>query len=262
LNAINGHHLNMTVLVPEDRREAMGMRIMKPTTELNAERAKRKRARRDRVRIFAFLSAVLCVFPLFVKQEAWWEDGRGPNHRTAEWLPYRRYSNDIEEGLAILGKTNNADVQYLRSRGNPIHFIPGTSGRMGDTTPEGVIELPIRLRDRPVEIAVVLSHEIFHAERHDPIEPPPEHSLLRRLLWHSEEEDAHTKGLWMAIKLWRRGYHAVWHLLGFQWLLELFLYPFAVSQAALMWFLTLLAWLPRNKAVIGAMVQRKPAVNR
>jgi hypothetical protein len=181
--------------------------------------ANTKQAISDWLKMFCVITLLLSLAPVAVKKHNWWEDGRGPNLKTSAWQPYRRYSPDVEEALTILQGTDAAEVLYLRSRGNPIIFIPGVKRRAGDTTPLGVIELPERFRDEPAAIAVILSHEIFHAERHDPIAVPREYPLWRRLLWHSEEEAAHCKGLWTAMKLSFK-YPSVWQVLGAQWLLE------------------------------------------
>jgi hypothetical protein len=108
-----------------------------------------------------------------------------------------------------LGEADGSEVRYLRSRGNPIEFVAGVEGVMGDITPLGVIEVPNRFIGKPAEIAVVLSHEILHAERHDPFGTPAEYSPWRRLFWHNEEEVAHNKSLWTAMMLWRK-HHSVW----------------------------------------------------
>jgi hypothetical protein len=184
----------------------------------------------DWLKVFCVIALLLSFAPVAIKKHNWWEDGRGPNLRTSAWKPYRRYSPDVEEALTILQGTDAPEVLYLRSRGNPIVFVPGVKGRAGDTTPLGVIELPERFRDEPAVIAVILSHEIVHAERHDPIVVPSEYPLWRRLLWHNEEEAAHCKGLWTALKLSFK-YPSVWLVLGAQWLLEPPLYVIVGPQS-------------------------------
>jgi hypothetical protein len=172
------------------------------------------------------LLKAFCVIVLFlsfltgsIKEHNWWEDGKGPYLRTSDWVPYRRYSADVEQALTILQCVERDEVLYLRSRGNPIIFVPGSRWREGDTTERGVIELPERVRGKPTAIAVILSHEIFHLQRHDPIVVPREYPLWRRILWHDEEEAAHWKGFWTAVKLSCK-YPSVWQVLGAQWLLE------------------------------------------
>jgi hypothetical protein len=68
-------------------------------------------------------------------------------------------------------------------------------------TPLGVIEVAKRFSGKPAEIAVVLSHEIIHAERHDPFAMPSEYSLEAGIP-SREDEVAHTKSLWTATVLW------------------------------------------------------------
>jgi hypothetical protein len=172
------------------------------------------------------LLKAFCVIVLFlsfltsnIKEHNWWEDGHGPYPRTSAWIPHRRYSPDVEQALTILQCVERDQVLYLRSRGNPINFVPGSRGRRGATTERGEIELPERFRGNPTAIAVILSHEIFHLQRHDPIVVPREYPLWRRILWHDEEEAAHWKGFWTAVRLSCR-YPSVWQVLGVQWLLE------------------------------------------
>jgi hypothetical protein len=186
----------------------------------------------DWLKVFCVIGLILSFAPVAIKKHNWWEDGRGPNLRTSAWEPSRRYSPDVEEALTILQGTDAPEVLYLRSRGNPIVFVPGVAGRAGDTTPLGVIELPQRFRDKPAAIAVILSHEILHAERHDPIVVPHEYPLWRRLFWRTEEEAAHCKGFWTALKLSSK-YPSVWQVLGAQWILEPPLYFIVGPQSIL-----------------------------
>lgn len=175
-----------------------------------------------------FYAAIVLVFGLLSaapKQQNWWKDG-APMHRdTSAWHPYRQYSPDIEEGLSILSTVEPEEVSYFRSRGYPVIFVPGVPGTMAATTPLGVIEIPYRFQGQPAQLAVVLSHEIVHEQRHDPFTSPTEYPLWRRLLWHQEEEVAHNKDLWVALKL-RPKYHSVWHVLGGQWVWEPLIYWF------------------------------------
>jgi hypothetical protein len=186
-----------------------------------------------------FLLKVICcsiaLLLIFVsvakKKENWWEDGKGPYLRTSDWIPHRRYSADVEQALTILQSVDRAEVLYLRSRGNPIIFVPGSRWRLGDTTERGEIELPERFHGNPTAIAVILSHEIFHLQRHDPIVVPREYPLWRRILWHDEEEAAHWKGFWTAVRLSCQ--YPVWQALGVQWLLEPPLYFIVGPQSIL-----------------------------
>lgn len=196
---------------------------------------------------------VFCL-PAGVKQRNWWVDGLRLNQHTAEWKPFRLYSDDIERALTILASTDESKVAYLRTRGNPIIFVPRVEGTLGDTTPEGVIEISDHFRGKPPEIAVVLSHEIFHAERHDPYARPARYSMVRRIFWRGEEDQAHTDSLWTAIRLWWRGNHTVWNALGFEWLFEFLLYPFlgvwlAVDLVLQVWLiLSMLVGLTKERA--------------
>ena len=176
------------------------------------------------LKLLAFIVCVLSFAPLCIKNYYKWEDSQAPHIGTAAWHPYRLYSPDVEAGLSILASADPAEVSYLRSRGFPVTFVPRLPGRLADTTAQGVIEIPQRFEGQPAQVAVVLSHEIVHEQRHDPFVTPPEYPRWRRLLWHQEEEVAHNKGLWVALKLWPR-YHSVWNVLGWQWLAEPFLYP-------------------------------------
>ncbi len=155
-----------------------------------------------------------------LKRDHWWEDAQGPNLRTAAWKSGSRYSKDVESALNILRQTDPEKVHYLRSRGNPVEFIVTGTGYLGHTTPQGVIQIGQRFRRRPIETAVVLAHEITHAERHDPDEQPPEHSLLYRLVWHTEEQEAHWQDFLVALDLWPK-YHAVWKVLDAGWIFEI-----------------------------------------
>jgi hypothetical protein len=103
----------------------------------------------DWLKAFCVVALFLSFAPVAIKKHNWWEDGRGPYLRTSAWIPHRRYSPDVEEALTILQGVDAAEVLYLRSRGNPIIFVPGVQGRAGDTTPLGVIELPERFRGKP-----------------------------------------------------------------------------------------------------------------
>jgi hypothetical protein len=206
--------------------------------------SKMRQQANDWLKAFCVIALILSFAPVAIKKHNWWEDGRGPNLRTSAWIPRRRYSPDVEEALTILQGVDAAEVLYIRSRGNPIIFVPGVQGRAGDTTPLGVIELPERFRGKPTAIAVILSHEIFHAERHDPIVVPREYPLWRRLLWHNEEEAAHCKGLWTAVKL-SFEYPSVWQVLGAQWLLEPPLYFIVGPQSILAGVALLAIWFRR-----------------
>jgi hypothetical protein len=102
------------------------------------------------LKVFCCSIALLLSFASVAKKKQnWWEDGKGPYLRTSDWIPHRRYSADVEQALTILQCVDRAEVLYLRSRGNPIIFVPGVQGRAGDTTPLGVIELPERFRGKP-----------------------------------------------------------------------------------------------------------------
>lgn len=170
-------------------------------------------------KLYTAIVAICLLAPACIKRYNWRVDGEALRQQTAAWKPNQRYRPDVEQGLSILASTEPAEVNYLRQRGFPVVFVPGVPGRLGDTTAQGVIELPERFAKRPAQIAVVLSHELIHEQRHDPFTRPAEYSVLRRVFWHGEEEEAHNKDLWVAIKLWRK-HHDVWGVLGCQWLFE------------------------------------------
>ena len=71
--------------------------------------------------------------------------------------PNRRYTPDIEQGLAILATAEPEEVHYFRSRGYPVTFVPGVPGTMAQTTPSGVIRIPSRFEGQPAQLAVLLS---------------------------------------------------------------------------------------------------------
>lgn len=133
-----------------------------------------KRQRPSAARMLAFLLLVLVIAAqlvgaLVLKQDLWGEDGMVMDTRTAAWSAGRQYGSEVENGLAILNQFEPHQVSYLRSRGNPIEFIPCTKGRRGYTSiPEGVVHVCEQYRYHSAEVAVVLSHEIVHLERHDP----------------------------------------------------------------------------------------------
>ena len=182
-------------------------------------------------KLLAFIVFVLCLAPACIKHYNWWEDSQAPHQGTAAWHPYRQYSADLEEALSLLSSTDPAEVTYFRSRGFPVTFTPGMSGRKADTTGLGVIEIPQHFAGQPAQLAVLLSHEIVHEQRHDPFATPTEYPLWRRLLWHEEEEVAHNKDFSVAFKLWFE-HHDVWNVLGWEWLIEPFFY-FAVGPVFL-----------------------------
>ena len=177
----------------------------------------------DNMKLLTAIFLIALLIPSCIKKHYAWEDSEAPHRGTAAWQPYRQYSPDIEQGLSILASTEPAEVSYFRSRGFPVAFIPGVQPRLADTTRLGVIEIPQLFEGHPAQLAVLLSHEIVHEQRHDPFATPPKLSRWRRLLWHQEEEIAHNKDLWVALKLWPR-YHSVWDVLGWQWLFEPFFY--------------------------------------
>ena len=177
----------------------------------------------DNLKLLSLIVLVCLLAPVSIKQHNAWEDGEVVHQGTAAWHPHRQYSPDVEAGLSILASVDTAEVTYFRSRGYPVSFITGISGKTGDTTRFGVIEIPRRFEGQPAQLAVVLSHEIVHEQRHDPFVTPTEYPLWRRLLWHEEEEVAHNKDLWVALKLWPR-YHSVWNVLGAEWIFEPFFY--------------------------------------
>ena len=176
-------------------------------------------------RFVASICLVIGLISAAPKQQNWWKDSAPMHQGTSAWHPYRQYSPDIEQGLSILATVEPEEVSYIRSRGYPITFIPGFPGTMADTTPSGVIEIPYRFQGQPAQLAVVLSHEIVHELQHDPFTKPPMYPLWRRALWHQEEEVAHNKDLWVALRL-RDRYPSVWNVLGRQWLLEPIIYWF------------------------------------
>ena len=176
----------------------------------------------DTQKYFAAVFLVSRLISAAPKQQNWWVDS-APMHRgTSAWQPYRQYSSDVEQGLAILATEEPAEVNYFRSRGYPIVFVPGVPGKMAQTTPLGVIQIPYRFEGQPAQLPVLLSHEIVHEQRHDPITNPPKYPVWRRLLWHQEEEVAHNKDLWVAFRL-RNRYPSVWNILGGGWYLEPFI---------------------------------------
>ena len=124
-----------------------------------------KRQRPSAARMLAFLLLVLVIAAqlvgaLVLKQDHWGEDGMVIDTRTAAWSAGRQDGSEVENGLAILNKFEPHQVSYLRSRGNPIEFIPCTKGRRGYTSiPEGVVHVCEQYRHHSAEVAVVLSHE-------------------------------------------------------------------------------------------------------
>ena len=176
-------------------------------------------------KLVALIVLVLGLILAAPKQQNWWKDSAPVHQGTSAWHPFRQYSSDIERGLSILETVEPDEVSYIRSRGYPIAFIPGIPGTAADTTPLGVIEIPYRFQNQPPQLAVVLSHEIVHEQRHDPITNLPVYPLWRRLLWHQEEEVAHNKDLWVAFRL-RHRYPSVWNVLGRGWFLEPLIYWF------------------------------------
>ncbi len=177
----------------------------------------------DNLKLLSFIVLICLLAPVSIKQHNAWEDSEVVHQGTAAWHPHRLYSPDVEAGLSVLASVDPAEVSYFRSRGYPVSFIPGVPGKTGDTTRLGVIEIPRRFEGQPAQLAVVLSHEIVHEQRHDPFVTPTEYPLWRLLLWHEEEEIAHNKDLWVALKLWPR-YHSVWNVLGGEWIFEPFFY--------------------------------------
>jgi hypothetical protein len=82
----------------------------------------------DWLKVFCVIALILSFAPVAIKKHNWWEDGRGPNLRTSAWKPSCRYSPDVEDALTILQSTDAPEVLYLRSRGNPIIFVPAPQG--------------------------------------------------------------------------------------------------------------------------------------
>lgn len=79
---------------------------------------------RDVLKVIGGTILVASFLPAFIKQKSWWVDGRAPNHQTADWRPDQRYSADVESALTLLAAVEPAEVRYLRSRGNPMSFLP------------------------------------------------------------------------------------------------------------------------------------------
>jgi hypothetical protein len=212
------------------------------------------------LKLLAFIVGILSFAPLCIKNHYKWEDSQGPHGGTEAWHPHRQYSADVEEGLSILASTEPEEATYFHTRGYPIVFLPDLQGRMADTTTLGVIEIPRRFQGQPAQIAVVLSHEIVHEQRHDPFVTVPEYPLWRRLLWHQEEEVAHNKDLWVALKLWPK-FHSVWNVLGLQWLIEPFFYlmvgPVCILAAAGLLMLIYSVWKDQSwgKSSLEAVIK-------
>ena len=189
---------------------------------LNATKEKLSAGRN--VLLWLLIVGVSCQVPgvLILKHHDWHEDDLGFDLRSPAWLARRQYSSEVEGGLAILSQVEPSQVAYLRSRGNPIEFLPCAGGRRGYTSvPQGIVHVCNQFRSEPAELAVVLSHEIVHLERHDPDSRPAKHSRLHRWLGFTEEQDAHWQGLKTALKLLPH-HPSVWHVLGWQWFLEIY----------------------------------------
>ena len=188
---------------------------------------------------------------LLLKHNDWREDGLGLDRRSAAWSSGRQYRSELEDGLAILNQIEPRQVAYLRSRGNPILFIPCANWRRGYTSnPEGVVHICQQYRSDPVEIAAVLSHEIVHLERHDPDTRPSEHSFLRRFLGYTEEQEAHWQSLKTGSRLWPK-HHSMWNLLGWQWFLEIYcrLWPTYLALLELPMAIAFGTYLDRRRIV-------------
>ncbi len=168
-----------------------------------------------------FLAIVAQICGSYVLKSANWdEDGRVMDTRSRAWLTGRQYSEEVEGGLTLLNEYEPRQVAYLRSRGNPIEFIPCSKGRRGYTSnPEGVVHVCQQYRIDPAAVAVVLSHECVHLERHDPDTRPKEHSFPHRLFGYTEEQAAHWRSLRTAWRMWPK-YHSVWNVMGWEWLLD------------------------------------------
>lgn len=178
----------------------------------------------ESVLLWLLIAGVACQVPgvLLLKHHDWREDGLGFDLRSPTCSPRRQYSSEIESGLAILNRVEPSETAYLRSRGNPIEFLPCAYGRRGYTSfPQGVVHVCTQFRSEPAELAVIVSHEIVHLERHDPDTHPAKHSRLHRWLGYTEEQDAHWQGFKTALNL-LPNHPSVWHVLGWQWFLEMY----------------------------------------
>lgn len=134
-----------------------------------------------------------------------WHEDTGPRlRRTSEWLPGRTYAPEIEAALRLLQCSDAGKGSYLRSRGVPIHVLTPAvmaasgcpAGSLGCTRKaNSSINVLSRTVNQPAALAAVLSHEITHVMTHDPDDPPPTRSVLRRIFGRNEEATAHVAGI-------------------------------------------------------------------
>ncbi len=156
------------------------------------------------------LLSILAIATLTAQYNSWSRDFLPPLSRTTAWQPHRRYPPSVEAALLLLLAVRPEQVVFLRERGIPILFMPpkamseaGCSA--GDIACTVYATSSIDVPDNSVlparELAVALSHEIFHVQHHDPMSPHRVRHLWRRLLSGDEESQAHRFGLMTARRL-------------------------------------------------------------
>ncbi len=190
--------------------------------------------------VYLFLN----LFVLCQTQFTWQVDDKGYMTPYGDYEPSRRYTPDVEQALLLLEKTDPAKATYLRSSGIPIKFTAflGEDVKGQTDMTHGEILLLSEFQGKPAQLAVLLSHEAFHAARHDRFGKPPAHSIAYRWLWRTEEQQAHVEDLRTAVRL-LPGHPDVWRVFGIGWLFEPFLNLWAPG-----WFclnLALLLWWSR-----------------
>ncbi len=153
------------------------------------------------------VSAAVFYETAYFQRTSWHEDQHRVLRPTADWLPGRVYSPEVEQALAVLAKTDPEKVAFLRSRGIPIHVLtPGQMALTGCSRSSlactelatSTLNVSARVVNSPKSLAAVLSHELTHCRYHDAAGPVAPASLARRLLWRNEETTAHVAGIMTA----------------------------------------------------------------
>lgn len=151
-----------------------------------------------------FVAQVLFYQTLGQQKGSWHEEASPALAVTNEWRPNQTYTPQIEKGIAALGQSDPAKVQFLRERGIPIHILTPAQmalsgcpvGSLGCTRhTDSSINVIERAAQTPISLAVVLSHELTHCRLHDQRLGAAVPKAWSRLLLRNEESQAHVAGL-------------------------------------------------------------------
>ncbi len=153
---------------------------------------------------------LITVATFEAQRKSWSRDFLPSLSITSAWQPHRTYTPSIEAALVLLSTVRPEQVAFLRQRGLPILFVPQKTMTEAGCGADDIactvyatssIDVPNQPHLPARELAVALSHEIFHAQHHDPLRSRMVKPLWQRVLTGDEETQAHRFSLLTAKRL-------------------------------------------------------------